>query len=184
MKTPSIIFVCSVATLLADEQQPSVTVTKENAFTFFREFKRLTTKPYRVPLTLSGACTYSGTTTIQSGSLTPQLSPQTPSTYPHATPSIHVYVNLLADDAITQKHKVFSAGAVIVKEKLGDDGAMTGVGGMIKRSSGFDPKNGDWQYFYSDKASGFSIGRLQHCADCHGNAKETDYVFSVWKPFN
>ena len=184
MKTSSLIFICSVVTLLAGEQQTSVTVTKETAFTFFRDYKRLTTKPYRVPLTLSGACTYSGTTTIQSGSLSIQPNPPAPGTYPHATPSIHVYVNSLADETITQKRKVFPAGAVIVKEKLGDDGAVTGVGGMVKRAAGFDPKNGDWEYFYSDKASGFSIGRLQNCADCHGNVKETDYVFSVWKPFN
>ena len=68
-----------------------------------------------------------------------------------------------------------------MKEKLGEDGALTGVGGMIKRTAGFDPKNGDWEYFYSDKVEGFSIGRLQKCAGCHDLVKHTDYVFGGWK---
>lgn len=99
----------------------------------------------------------------------------------NTNPGIHIYANPLANSVIAQKRKVFPAGAVIVKEKLGDDGAVTGIGGMVKRASGFDPRNGDWEWFYSDKASGFTMGKMQNCADCHANSKDKDYVISVWK---
>jgi hypothetical protein len=166
MKTASFIGLCSVVGLLAGEPPAGVTVTKENAFTFFRDYKRLTKEPWRNPLVYTVDCV-----------------PETVKNYTHATTGIHVYVNPLADDTIAQKRKVFPAGAVIVKEKLGTNGVVIGVGGMVKRAAGFDPKNGDWEYFYSDKDYGFTVGRLQKCADCHAGAKETDYVISVWKPF-
>ena len=165
MKTASLVCLCSLVSLLAGDPPANVTVTKETAFTFYRDFKRLTQEPHRVAEMIISGCS--------SG----------PWSHAKGTRGIHVYVNPLADDAVIEKRKVFPAGAVIVKEKLGDDGAVTGVGGMIKRTAGFDPKNGDWEYFYSEKV-GFSTGRLQHCADCHSVAKETDYVFRAWKPFN
>jgi hypothetical protein len=64
-----------------------------------------------------------------------------------------------------------------------NDNSVAGIGGMIKRAPGFDSKNGDWEYFYSGKTAGFSIGRLQNCAECHAGAKTTDYVFCGWKSF-
>jgi hypothetical protein len=169
MKPASFICLFSVVSLLAGDQPAAVTVTKETAFTFHRGFKRLTKEPHRVSVALSVLCT---NVTFS------------PSSHTSQAVGIHVYVNPLANETITQKRKVFPTGAVIVKEKLDVEGVTIGVGGMIKRAAGFDKMNGDWEYFYSDKDAGFSMGRLQKCADCHGNVKGTDYVFSVWKPFD
>jgi hypothetical protein len=84
-------------------------------------------------------------------------------------------------DAVAQKLDAFPAGAIIVKEKLGNDRSAAAVGGMIKRDAGFDPANGDWEYFYVAKPGGFSTGHLQNCIECHARTKQTDYVYSVRK---
>jgi hypothetical protein len=70
-----------------------------------------------------------------------------------------------------------------VKEKIAGDGSAFAVGGMIKRSKGYDDGNGDWEYFYAAKTGAFSTGRLQNCITCHRQTKTNDYVFSVWEPF-
>lgn len=103
---------------------------------------------------------------------------------PHLNTGIHIYVNRLAEDTITEKSKSFPVGGIIVKEKLkldGFDQAVHGIGGMIKRTPGYDSANGDWEYFYADKTTKFSSGRLKSCIECHTDARATDYVFSVWK---
>ena len=78
-----------------------------------------------------------------------------------------------------RKLALFPAGSVIVKEKVNDNGKVTGVGGMIKRPAGFDPTNGDWEYFYSDPQAGFTMGKIKNCAECHADAKAKDYVFRL-----
>ncbi len=165
MKKATLISLVLAVTGFAAEPPAEVAITKGSVSTFYRQFQRLTKEPYRVPPAFAGLC----------------ASAPPPATYTHASPSIHIYANPQAADTIAQKRKVFPTGAVIVKEKLGDNGAVTGIGGMVKRAAGFDPKSGDWEWFYSEKASGFSIGKLQNCADCHANSKHTDYVISVWK---
>jgi hypothetical protein len=69
---------------------------------------------------------------------------------------------------------------MIVKEKLDSTGAVTGVGGMIKRAPGFDEKNGNWEYFYANKGEKLTQGRLDNCANCHSGAHATDSVFARW----
>ena len=79
---------------------------------------------------------------------------------------------------------MFPAGAVIVKEKLADDGKeggkVSGVGGMVKRPAGYDAANGDWEYFYYGGPGEFSSGRISSCMECHRAARARDFVCSVW----
>jgi hypothetical protein len=55
-----------------------------------------------------------------------------------------------------------------------------GVGGMVKRPAGYDPKHGDWEYFYFDDATKIESGRISSCVQCHNSAKNKDYVFGTW----
>jgi hypothetical protein len=108
---------------------------------------------------------------------------------PHANAAVLIYMNNLAADAFSVHANRFPVGAVIVKRKFAHgyreqdgrrvDGA-NGVGGMVKRPAGFDPKHGDWEYFYSENASKVESGRISSCVQCHDGAKDKDYVFATW----
>lgn len=110
---------------------------------------------------------------------------------PHANTGILVYMNKAATDAFTTNSSSFPVGSVIVKQKtihgdfdkLGGRGqeADTGVGGMVKRPSGYDPKNGDWEYFYFENPKKVEGGRISSCVQCHAAAKDKDYVFGTWR---
>jgi len=172
MKTIIAILLFPVAALFAGDQSGAITVTEQSAFTFYKPFKRLTKQPqYVAPLT-AVLCSLPSPASLEQ---------EKAATGPHYHAYVHIYANPLAVDAATQKLEAYPAGAVIVKEKLAADGSVAAVGGMIKRDSGFDAGNGDWEYFFAAKAGGFSAGRLENCIDCHGQAKATDYVYSVRK---
>jgi len=197
MKPAAVLSLCLATVLLGSEPPPEAPITKETAFTFYRSFKRLTKQPHLVaPLTA----------TLCIGPTPAMKERERRATGPHYQSFIHVYVNGLADETIARGGGAFPPGAVIVKEKLAAfdssgaepsvsgvggmikrapafDPKVSGVGGMIKRAPGFDPANGDWEYFYCEKDGELSSGRLQSCAACHAEAKQTDYVFSVWRPF-
>lgn len=69
-------------------------------------------------------------------------------------------------------------GTVAVKEfdndgTLGVDGIVT----MIKRSDGFDPANGNWEYERRDAAGNLlETGAISMCSSCHASAAATDYL--------
>lgn len=110
---------------------------------------------------------------------------------PHANTGILIYMNELAANTFTTTNKSYPVGAAVVKRKtiheyLTKSGKLirssdNGVGGMIKRSSGYDPVHGDWEYFYFEDPKKIQSGRLQSCVKCHEGAKATDYVFGTWK---
>ncbi len=109
---------------------------------------------------------------------------------PHAFCRIEVYMNQLAADALRQ-NTAYPVGAVVVKEKqlqeilpfttAEGDGVNGGVGGMIKRDTGFDPEHGDWEYFYFESRDTIDSGRIVSCVNCHSKAAGTDYVFGSWQ---
>src|SRR5437763_734321 len=86
----------------------------------------------------------------------------------------------------------YQPGAVIIKEKSPDrpihipEGGVLafrhGVGGMVKRSPGFDPEHGDWEYFYYEDPKKIETGAITSCVKCHEGAKDKDYVFGAWAP--
>ncbi len=100
-------------------------------------------------------------------------------TGPHTRVAVHIYANSAAAESIAADAAEFPVGAVIVKEKLGSDKAVSDIGGMVKRSKGFDPANGDWEFFFYTPGGEFSTGKLTNCIDCHNGGKR-DHVFSVW----
>ncbi len=110
---------------------------------------------------------------------------------PHANTGILIYMNKLAADAFNASATSFPAGAVIVKQKEivgpkdkdwrrlreSDDG----VGGMVKRPTGYDPEHGDWEYFYFEDTAKIESGPIPTCVQCHSSAKDKDYVFGTWR---
>lgn len=170
MKSAHLFLFVLAAPALLSAAEPLV-VTKESAPTFYRGFKRLTAEPRLVaPLTA----------TLCSIPTKAMLDKEKDMTGPHHKQSIFIYANDSAADSIAGKKKTFPVGAVIVKEKLGKDlNSVSGVGGMIKRAKGYDPANGDWEFFYSTPGGDFTTGKLANCIDCHNGGKR-DHVFSVW----
>ena len=55
-----------------------------------------------------------------------------------------------------------------------------GVGGMVKRSPGYDPEHGDWEYFYFEGKGEPQGGRIASCVQCHDSVKSKDHVFGSW----
>ena len=111
---------------------------------------------------------------------------------PHFLTFISIYVDNKGAAALKNNSAKMPVGTVIVKKKLkaaeyktldGTISGKEGLGGMIKRDAGYDPKNGDWEYFYQDKEGKLSSGRLKNCIECHQKAKQTDYVFRTWKDY-
>ena len=111
---------------------------------------------------------------------------------PHRDKFITVYVNDIGRHAMMQeKVPRFPQGSVIVKEKLPskENSAPELLTVMVKRESGYNPQNGDWEYIALD-GSGKSVqarGRLENCQACHLMVKDRDYVsrnylpYEVWK---
>jgi hypothetical protein len=110
---------------------------------------------------------------------------------PHANTGILIYMNESAAKASATNASVYPVGAAIVKQKTihgytDKDGkriqeADNGVGGMIKRPAGYDPKHGDWEYFYFEDTKKTESGRITSCVQCHSSAKDKDYVFGNWR---
>jgi len=110
---------------------------------------------------------------------------------PHANTAIFIYMNKPAAAAFGTNASEFPVGSVIVKQKshqgyIDKNGlrvreADSGVGGMVKRPPGYDPKHGDWEYFYFEDTKKIETGRIASCVQCHEAAKEKDYVFGTWR---
>jgi hypothetical protein len=111
---------------------------------------------------------------------------------PHAYTSIRIFMNDVAAAAFERDAKAYPVGSVIVKEKQGqryfadEDRSLQnpktpdGVGGMIKRSPGYDPNNSDWEYFYFEDPDNLEHGKIAACVDCHRGAALSDFVFGDW----
>jgi hypothetical protein len=145
-------------------------VTKETVASFYQGFQRLTKEPYFVADTIAIRCTR-----------TPPEEAARIRKSPHLNSSVHFYANPPAVAAVSRQQPAFPAGAIFVKEKLAADGSIAGIGGMIKRSLGFDTPNGDWEFFYSDRSGGFTIGKIKTCAECHSGTYTRDGVFRAWQ---
>ena len=99
-----------------------------------------------------------------------------------------VYVNAVAHPMFMSENVTrFPEGSVIVREKLISDlnsSTPELLAVMLKRSAGFDPAGGDWEYMVLNGA-GTTIrerGQLASCQSCHAGQKETDFVFRTYLP--
>ena len=98
---------------------------------------------------------------------------------PHANLAVNYFVSPKAMEAMASLDRKVPTGTILIKEKLSPtDGLANAVGGMVKRPEGFDPTNGDWEYFYASKDGSFVMGRIPNCVRCHARAREKDHVFT------
>jgi hypothetical protein len=73
-------------------------------------------------------------------------------------------------------------GSVVVKEKYADEkatGARQGYALMVKRTPGYFPAGGDWEYVFVNENPNQSTsrGQLTECATCHASQGDRDYLF-------
>lgn len=175
MKRHFIILLLIASLLQAGEP---LVITKDSAATFYREFKRLTKEPHYVSPRFWLSCV---------GLSKDDLAKERAITGPHTAVAVHIFANASAADSIAANVAEFPVGAVIVKEKLrsgnGPDNlgqlVVGGIGGMVKRAKGYDPANGDWEFFYYTPGGEFTTGKLANCVDCHTGAKR-DHIFIAW----
>ncbi len=109
---------------------------------------------------------------------------------PASSRSVNVYMNAPAAGALAHRNEQYPVGSVVVKEKLSlsSDGTTRidavglhdGIGGMVKRAPGYDPKHGDWEYFYGESLETLVSGKISNCVECHRLASKSDYVFGHW----
>jgi len=110
---------------------------------------------------------------------------------PHAHTAVSIFMNDVAANTFGKQNTAYPVGSIIVKEKkaLGywsttQPREMTkdvdGVGGMVKRSPGYDLAHGDWEYFYFEDANKIESGKMNSCVQCHSAAAGKDYVFGGW----
>lgn len=109
---------------------------------------------------------------------------------PHANAAVLIYMDKLAATAFNTNSTTFPVGSIIVKQKkvfgYRKNGKWVydsndGVGGMVKRPTGYDPAHGDWEYFYFQDPKKIESGRIASCIQCHDAAKEKDHVFGTWR---
>jgi hypothetical protein len=103
---------------------------------------------------------------------------------PHLTPDSYadVYINPTGREAMfTPGPVTFPDGAIIVKEKrhapADSDPELLTV--MLKRSRGYNPETGDWDFAVLDgKAAAVQAkGKLENCMQCHKAVAASDFVF-------
>jgi hypothetical protein len=104
---------------------------------------------------------------------------------PHREKFFTVYVNDKGRDAmLKERNPNFPEGSIIVKEKLPSKESRTPelLTVMIKRTRGFNPESGDWEYMVLDGAGTRIEGRgnLQNCQGCHVANRKTDYIFRTY----
>jgi predicted metal-binding protein len=92
-----------------------------------------------------------------------------------------VYANDPASPEMEKADPVFPAGAIIVREKMKTEDSETPetVIAMVKREKGFSKKTDDWEFFVFD-GEYFKVNTREtrgSCAECHSNARQTDWVF-------
>jgi hypothetical protein len=77
----------------------------------------------------------------------------------------------------------YPVGTIVVKETYPGEGGMKGSLGsltiMIKRKSGYDPTNNNWEYMMVSPDNEIKAqGKVDMCIGCHAQAADKDFVFN------
>lgn len=97
-------------------------------------------------------------------------------TEPHGA-ILTTYVNNIALDSI-KKMEGMKNNSIIIKENYTPQKKLAAITVMYKVKD-YNPEGGDWFWVKYDPA--FKIlkeGKVQGCMDCHGSAKDNDYIFT------
>ena len=95
-----------------------------------------------------------------------------------------IYVNSIGKAASDGNADLpYPAGTIIVKESYDSDdgqkGKLKDLTIMVKRESGYNSENGDWEYLSASATQKIkSQGLIKMCINCHTAAESDDYIFS------
>jgi Cytochrome P460 len=170
--TFSFLILALLASVAGAEDTPEI--DEGSVFELRGSLKLLTPTPHLVSATLAELCV----------TPTPDqyLSAEKDRAGPHANIAVNFYVSTDGAAAMSSTELEFPTGTIVLKEKLSpSDGQVAAVGGMVKRAKGFDPENGNWEYFYAAKSGGFQIGKIPNCVSCHARVSASDHVYSRGK---
>ena len=101
--------------------------------------------------------------------------------------SLSILVLMKLHSMMEERSPKFPVGSVIVKEKLPakDSSTVELMTAMVKHESGYNPKNGDWEFLVLDGSGKIETrGKLESCQACHLMEKATDYVSRSYLPAN
>lgn len=124
-----------------------------------------------------------------------------PENNPHRGHQAHVYVTPGGEEAIRSGKGTYPVGTLIVKEKFpwsytqkSDTGKRAAKKKtaeqpelftvMLKREAGYNPNCGDWEFmlFTGDLKNVAARGKLDSCAACHQDYKQSDFVTRAYLP--
>ena len=142
----------------------------------FATWPRVTERPVRVSRALSMLCSAVPANQVRARGTAAEPNG------PHAEYSIVVRVS---PDGVAayREGRPLPRGAVVVKEKYADasaSGPMQAYALMTKRTAGFDPARGDWEYAFVELVPRPRVARgrrMAGCAGCHASARGSDYLF-------
>jgi hypothetical protein len=148
------------------EPEPPVDGPKRESLGIdYKDWPRVTEKPYQVKPALSMLCAPPPLATQNRG--------------PHTDSAIVVRVNPVGLEYFKSRKPV-PVGTVVIKEKH-TKGQTVAVAAMLKRQPGYDPDHGDWEYAFEqlqpEAKRKVVRGKLSSCIECHEGAKGTDYLF-------
>ena len=151
----------------------------KNLASTYKMLKRVTDKPVYIDPQLAMLCIGASEEDVKNAQKTKG---------PHAMGIVYIYMNDLASTAFENESYSYPVGSIIIKDKNissyrtsnGSVKPKDGVGGMIKRESTYDPKNGNWEYFYFETPDSIESGKIKSCVECHSNTSKTDYVYGGW----
>jgi len=135
-------------------------------FAHYRQWTRVNPKPIRFAAAAAAQC---AAFSFQQASI-------------HRDKFITVYVNPVGKRAMLEdRNPKFPVGTVLVKEKCTTATSKTPelMTVMRKHKTGYDTKNGDWEYLVLEGASGKvqAQGDVTKCQGCHREQAAADFVF-------
>jgi hypothetical protein len=88
-----------------------------------------------------------------------------------------IYVNDITLESI-KNLKGMANNSLIVKENYAPNNQLVAISVMYK-VKGYNPDGGDWFWVqYNAKFKILEEGKVKACMDCHGTARENDYIFT------
>lgn len=102
-----------------------------------------------------------------------------------ATGFREIYVNPIGQRvSLGEDQTPFPVGSVLVKESFtgagGVQGDLADITVMVKRETGYDSENGDWEYMNITPDMRIRAqGAIRACYACHSAAASTDFSFTI-----
>lgn len=95
-----------------------------------------------------------------------------------------IYVDEVAAETVNSSTFPYAEGSTLIKERMDPSTLVVTTLYTMRKTAGFDPDNGDWQYGVLERedSGAFTGGWMDleassGCVGCHKGAADTDYTF-------